>query len=201
MGYPKGEFSVSGAVFEYREPLRGCGYRKIGAYYIVTEPVSIRHCKNLPYPLFHQKHFRGIKRINPWKLINTTPKCETASCPVCYPPNENIHVLMFAGESYYTQNSIITEAIKLGISKRIRKPVDWIDLNRSILYLAYNRTAIQIDDEGSTLYMPAIITAQRIRRIEHLITSEQATKEYIEELISKGLTPVIIPKEYEHRHR
>ena len=177
------------------EQYRKCGYRKIGAIYLVGKGNFVP-CHRLPVKIPEVSFFRGYKGINPKKLIGVCPNlynfectCDT-SCPVCNPPDSDIHGLMYVGESYYTPDSFMSEAVQMGVCKRIPYIPDNLVLGISIVYLAYNKMPFKVNN--GTEYLPAIFTAFKPSGIETLIRQSDASKEKLQELKDKGITPVII---------
>lgn len=177
------------------EAKRGCGYRKIGALYLVGSG-SFVPCHRLPVKIPGISFFRGYKGINPKKLIGLCPdlyadKCPCdLGCPICNPPDQDIHGLMFVGESYYTPDSFMSEAVQMGISKRIPNIPDNLVLGKSIVYLAYKKMPFRVNN--GTEYLPAIFTAFKPSGIETLVRQSDATEEKLQELKDKGITAVII---------
>lgn len=178
------------------EAKRGCGWRKINALYLVGSG-SFIPCHRLPVKIPEVAFFRGYKGINPKKLIGLCPRLYKFECPcdvfcnICNPPDSDIHGLMYVGESYYTPDSFMSEAIKMGISKRIHNIPDNLILGSSIVYLAYNKMPFQVNN--GTEYLPAIFIAFKPSRIETLIRQSDATEDKLQELRGKGITPVVVP--------
>ena len=179
---------------------RGCGFRVPGGNYIMGGNFEVP-CDRLPMPIptcctcgNTIEFFRGAKNINPLHLFHlhrTTPEtlidctCEV-TCPVCYPPLNGW--VMWVGEQNYTMRSFMDEARERGVSKRIAQFPKGMN-SGDILYLAFKH-AYQLHGGGD--FLPAIFTASRITRLEHVLTGpQQEDPDYISALEAKGVVPVI----------
>lgn len=200
------------------EQKRLCGYRKVGAMYLVGN-IYFEGCHRLPVKIPEIKFFRGYKEINPYKLIGKCNRIHTSknvipsdvgcvTCSICNPPDEDlVHGLMFVGEQYYTPGKFIKEVLKLGVSKRISNIPNGLVLGKTIVYLAYKKMPFKIElygigglyDFDGTEYIPSIFMAFKPERVEMLIRNSDATEEKLEKLKSHSITPVIVPDNYKHR--
>lgn len=174
------------------EPRRRCGYRKVGGMYIVGD-MGRAECHRVPVGL-RIKFFRGFKNINPLQEMNYCAcygSDHFKSCSICNPPHDDIHGLMFVGANNYDQKSFLSEALRLGVSKRIASIPNNFTPGKSIVYLAVKRAPIVMDN--GTLYAPAIFANFMPSGIEKLIWKSQATDEVLEALEDCGITPVVIP--------
>jgi len=52
-----------------------------------------------------------------------------------------------------------------------------------------------------TIKSSGIFYAFKPQRIEYLITEDEATEKYLKELKSQGITPIVVPKKFEHLHK
>jgi len=132
------------------EQERGCGYRKVNALYLVGGYTPVA-CDRLPMPIGpcpvcgHGLHFtRSMTEIDPYGLWGVHQPCEDASnCVMCYPPrglllNDIIgHYVMTVGKKYYSPESFLEEATKVGISKRIPFIPKKMVFGFSVVYLAH----------------------------------------------------------------
>ena len=178
------------------EPKRGCGYRKVGALYLVADKEDFVACHRLPVAIPEIKFFRGYKSINPYKLLYRCDKLnlyfDCVNCTVCNPPDEDNHGLMFVGKKFYTAESFTKEAMKLGISKRIANIPENFKLGKTVVYLAMQDIEFKI--EGGSVFYNAIFMSFKPKRIEKIITETQAkNEEFMKELKEKGITPVVVP--------
>lgn len=106
---------------------RGCGFRKEGGYYLISEGLSTP-CGKLPIPLTVCPCCNaGVKFARSWTWINLAlftekEKCDLPAmqCRGC-PMNAKIERcgLLWIGEKFYTPQSFTEEAARLGVSRRI----------------------------------------------------------------------------------
>lgn len=136
-----------------QEAKRGCGYRKVGAMYLVGSSHEVP-CDRLPYLLdvcpvcgAGVKVSRGFTKINPLALFGEHEECRDPStrlCPLCDPGSEPGYI-MLVGEQYYpTPEAFMAEARAMGISKRIPFIPDDLVLGSTPVYLAHHK-ACQLD--------------------------------------------------------
>ena len=141
-----------------QETARGCGYRKVGGYYLVGGYISVP-CDRLPFPLETCpvcgggiKVSRGFTKINPLHLFGEHDQdvlpaypvfppvvCKDVirPCLVCDPENE-IAFIMQVGKNFYpTPDAFMEEARRQGISKRIPFVPKELVLGKTIIYLAH----------------------------------------------------------------
>lgn len=204
------------------EPVRGCGYRKINALYLVGDYISVP-CDRLPYPLETCptcgggiKVSRGFTKINPLRLFGTHQDCQDRirPCFMCDPKDEIAFIMLVGAGNYKTPADFQSEARRLGVSKRIPFIPRELELGRTIIYLAHPKAcevtvspvmqqAMAIIKESETK-QPRLMEAERNekrlgifsafmpQRIEKLIWESQATPEEMESLEKRGITPVIV---------
>ena len=114
----------------YDEPARGCGFRKKGGIYLVSDGLAAP-CGRLPIPLdvcpccgAGIKPTRGWTWIQPRMIIEKTepPACSGDYCTEC-PVGGDIPEragLLWIGEKFYaTVEQFEIEAARLGVSRRI----------------------------------------------------------------------------------
>ena len=215
----------------HSEQKRGCGYRKIGGLYLVSDPGSTLHCDGLPLPLepcgccgFNPPFSRNLQKIQPgyisqaennkhiklWAIRSEAnkPSCQCPKeCPLCYPQETAVYGLMFVGKQSYTPESFIKEAFKLGVSKRIPEIPSWLTLGETWIFLAHNETpeAELSQDPGLRDCEPetirAIFYAFKPSRIEMPLWKTQISDEEIRMLEEKGITPVFLDMSLENLKR
>jgi len=198
------------------EPRRGCGYRYVGKLYLIGVGLG-KVCHRLPLKLPEVcpccgegiKFHRGFQWIDPQRIFGFCPDCTSSTtplcdpnCPVCNPP-EKVG-LMWVGERYYPRTIDFTlEAERLGISKAIATIPKGLELGKTWVFLAHKKAvAEQVEDENTlTGYreelVPGVFYAFRPVRIEMLIKESDATEENLEKLKRRGITPVIVPDNWE----
>lgn len=179
------------------EPKRGCGYRKVGALYLIGKGTAFS-CKQLPYNLevcpccnAGIKYSRGWKWINPSLLFKDAENCTCFSifkqdCPLQL--NENAG-LMWVGHRFYTPESFITEANELGISKRISTVPREFELGKTWIFLAHIKAGYK-----SGKRVPAIFYVFKPVHIEKIVTESQFENKFeMDKLIKRNITPFVVP--------
>jgi len=205
------------------EEKRGCGYRKEGAMYLVGFGIPVE-CDRLPYELTvcpvcgeGVKQSRGFTWLNWFEFAGKHEGCrDKYLCPLCDPKEGDIFGLLWVGKKFYTPESFIQEAIKMGVSKRIAQIPNKLELGKTRILVAHpeavtnicprynnpvNRytchlcgrnldfVACQVIDKPKS---PGIIYSFIAQRVEKIITKEQSEdEETIEKLKKRGITPVV----------
>lgn len=207
------------------EAERGCGYRKVGGLYLCGGGHGME-CDRLPYELkicpvcgSGVKFSRGFQWLN-WDryagnhhleetehLISAKVICHcNMACPVCYPEINQLYGLLWVGESFYTPQSFIQEAIQVGVSRRIAAVPKNLKLGKTWVLFAHKHL-IEPPDMGEQLEdliaqgqagmknekLPGVFYAFRPQSLELLIWESQATPDYLAELEKKRITLIIIP--------
>ena len=193
------------------EGKRGCGFRKPGGTYLVTDGMSAA-CGRLPVPLdvcpccgHGIKPARGWTWINPQKLFNVEP-CAAAhcgSCPVSHPPEKA--GLIWIGEKFYkTTTKFTEEAARMGVSRRLKAVPKGFKIGETWVFLAHRKAHpvfCECVKEGRAdvncetckgngrIMTPAIFHAFRPDRIEYILKGDE-TEEDIERMEKRGITPV-----------
>lgn len=112
------------------EARRGCGYRKVGGLYLVSDgrgvvcdrlPILLEVCPTCGHGI---KQARGWTWVDPEALVGGVhPNCtDEFACPLCMAPHElGEHAgLLWIGEKFYkTPQLFDREAAELGVSRRI----------------------------------------------------------------------------------
>lgn len=208
-------------ISEMSESVRGCGYRKIGALYLVCDPGLTLECDGLPMPLepceccgFAPPFSRNLQKLNvdyvhmiEEKLHRVDPendqehRCRCPpSCPICYTPPYGNFGLMFVGKSFYTPREFIQEALNMGVSKRIPQIPKWLILGKTWILLAHNEvpkvTLEQLKTNEMHMKEPekfrAVFYAFKPQRIELPVWKDEISSEEILLLEKKGITPILL---------
>lgn len=178
------------------EAARGCGYRKGGGIYLVSDGIGAPCCK-LPYeltvcPCCHAgiKPSRGFQWVSS-SLFSGSP-CfnpdDMATCPMNLGPDIKVG-LMWVGEKFYpTALDFTREANSMGTSKRLAAIPKDIEVGKTWVYLAHRKAVSKIDGTVVT-YFPGIFRAFRPDRIEYVVKGTE-TEEELEKLEKRGLTLV-----------
>lgn len=184
------------------EPRRGCGFRKVGGLYLIGSGFAWP-CDRLPFNLeICPVCGAGIKFSRGWQTIDWRTfagehkSCNCISqCQVCHPKYER-YGLMWVGKRYYTPETFTHEAITRGVCKRV--PFIPRDLTEWVL-LAHPEAGIKTQENGEDILItrekdkcPAIFYAFKVTGIEMLV-DEGTSKEELERLEKRGITPVLIP--------
>lgn len=140
------------------EPVRGCGYRKVGGMYLCGEYTSMP-CDRLPLPLTTCpvcgqgiKVSRGFTEVNPYRLWGPhdysdrddksgiyIQKCNDRlrPCHVCDPQDQPAYIMLVGAGNYKTPESFLDEADGMGISKRIPFIPKELKLGSTVVYLTH----------------------------------------------------------------
>jgi len=204
------------------EPVRGCGYRRIGGLYLCGEYISMP-CDRLPLPLTTCpvcgqgiRVSRGFTQVNPYRLWGIHQDCRDRfrPCFLCDPQDQPAYI-MLVGERYYTPESFLDEAHGQGISKRIPFIPKNLELGKTVIYLAHPKAvevkqpvalqqALSIVEESETK-QPRLLETERVekslgifcafipKRVEKLIKESEATPETIEALKKRSITAIPVP--------
>lgn len=192
------------------EAKRGCGYRKVGGMYLVSDPGIHMDCHRLPLNMIvcpccgeGIKHSRGWTWIIPKSLFGECEgvgDCHKLKCCVCSPP-EGKHGLIWVGKQHYTTGEFTKEAVEMGISRRINNIPRGLKIGETFVYFAHiDAGETWVDAEGELFEekperCPAVFYAFKPSRIEKLITKSQASDEEVEKLKEAGITPIIVPND------
>jgi len=195
------------------ERRRLCGYRKIGALYLVSDgamepcgllPRRLEICPTCGHGLKANRGFQWVRA----ELISYPT--DVRGCDYCIGTVEGIPTvalrcvmrslvktpeqilgLLWVGGTYYrTAAHFIEEARVQGISRRVSTVPKGLELGKTWVLLAHRRVVV-LDADGA---VPAIFGMFRPTRIEMLITEEHAADGYyISGLVRRGITPVAVP--------
>ncbi len=180
---------------------RGCGERKPGGLYIFCGGAQLA-CYRFPMALPEAcpccgeelRQMRSVRMIDPMKLwgncTDNTHPCHRYQCFGCFPPDKA--GLMWVGKEYYSPEHFIMEANSYGVSKRIPA----IPKNLKIgdkLFLVHNEALPEKNADGTKCEnRTGVFYAATITEFHKILTEKQANDpEYIDDLIEKGITPVL----------
>ena len=93
---------------------------------------------------------------------------------------------MWVGERFYTPQSFILEAEKMGVSKLVATIPKGLEIGKTKVLLAHKKA--WMDKE------PGIFYAFVVRRIEVLVREEDLEKDWVERLRRRGVTIIIVNK-------
>ena len=185
------------------EAKRGCGFRQVGGTYLVADGIWVS-CDRLPFPIppvcdccgEGVRFPRAPWPINPVKLFgNHGEDCQDDPvCPVCF-PEDGRAFLLGVGEKYYTMESFINEANRMGVSKKVPHIPKDFEVGKSRFFLVYKKgiETGEVDEKGRPVHQMAVFSSFIPQRIETLIWKSEATPKKLAELEKRGITAVVIP--------
>lgn len=185
------------------EGKRGCGYRKVGGLYLVSDPGG-QECGRIPFPLevcpccgegFRPS--RGYRWIDGEKLLALAGNCKLsaskcAGCPASDQRKSEIgrSLLVWISPDHYSVEDFNKEAEKMGISRRISGDAlpRGLILGQTWVFLAHKEAIIKYsgDEPEST---PGVFKLFQPSRVEKVVSGEESDEE-IEALVERGITPV-----------
>lgn len=138
------------------ESRRGCGFRKPGGIYLVTDPGGFS-CPALPIPMSvcpccgeGIRAARGWTWIAPGPWIEKLDKTICNQCTIGYAGACLIHQsssvarvgLIWVGEHYYKNpNEFLTEMVELGVSRRVPAIPQGFKIGETIVWLGHRKAA------------------------------------------------------------
>lgn len=193
------------------EARRGCGYRKVGGLYLVSEPGGFP-CDRLPFPLTVCPVCScGIKQTRGWTWVNAKalfggPHMECGDdmhrhwCPVCNGEIERAGLVWIGTQFYPTPESFTLEAYKLGMSRRLTAVPRDFKLGETWVLVAHPKAITKrpepaiVDDKPAPVeYLPGIFQVWKPQRIEKIMLESQRGSEEAADLEKRGVTPVFVP--------
>lgn len=194
------------------EAPRGCGYRKPGGIYLVTGAARWAPCGKLPFPLHvcptcsgGIKPSRGWTWIDPSKLFAgracQPPVTCKAECPLHTSPGSDTTSphepadragLLWIGEQFYpTPLEWMTEAVSMGVSRRIKSVPRGFELGKHWIYVAHRKVWLSADEQA-----PAIFQVFCPSAIEYVVKGDE-TEEELAALEKRGLSLVRVQRKVE----
>ena len=181
------------------EQKRGCGWRKVGGIYLVSEGTGSPCCK-LPIRLHVCPTCdQGIKQTRGWSWIDPQPwlvgECKTSAmwCPAADPARLGDKVgLLWIGEKFYpTSADFVNEGHSMGWSRRIKVIPRGFKVGEHYIFLAHPKVFRGFADDA---WVPGVFYIWKPTRIEKLITDIDATNpEVLLDLDKHGIPPVRVP--------
>lgn len=181
------------------EARRGCGYRKVGGLYMVSDKYDWHGCCKMPIilhicPTCNQ----GIKQSRGWQWIYPKPWIEgTCShirpmCPLNSPHllGDRVGLLWVGTQFYPSPDHFALEVKTMGLSKRIKAVPRGFKLGETWVFLAHPHTMRAFD--GS--WIGGVFQVVRPTKIEKLITENQSKEpDVLDDLIRRGINPIVVP--------
>src|SRR5262245_48387771 len=186
------------------ERRRGCGYRKIGGTYLVSEGITVQ-CDRLPIQLdVCPTCSSGFKQARGWqwvsliglvggphivrKFVVLGNECDCwASCPLCkHPASIGKAGLLWIGEMFYkTPGAFMAEGREMGFSRRITAIPRGFEVGTTWVMLAHSKTvetyeavapAVNINSGTQTELLPVPHVEHRLVRKPGIFTLWKPTK-------------------------
>jgi hypothetical protein len=201
---------VHPAIKVARDHKRGCGWRKIGGIYLMSEDAPYG-CARLPIPLEKCPccgrgivPARGFTWVRADELLRASPACplaETRQCRSC-PINQITFGgigqagLIWIGEKYYpTVDHFVRESMNLGVSRRLAHLPHDFKIGETYILLAHKRAIVGPFKAGERMTTkPGIFWIFRPSRAEIVVRGNEPD-EKIERLLKRGLIPVVIERQ------
>ncbi len=183
---------------------RGCGRRKIGKLYLVSDG-AFSTCGKLPVELHRCPtcHAGFVLSRTPYmipepELLWAGQKCEhlhgdCGACPLRDGHTMGPALLMQIGEQYYpTPGAFGLESMTQGISRRINTIPRGFVLGETYVLLGHVKAvALPLEMGKKPQFRPGIFGVFRPERIEMPVDPAKATEEEIKAYRKRGITPVI----------
>jgi len=207
------------------EAKRGCGFRKAGGLYIVSEGLS-EPCERLPIPVLpcpfccaRIKQIRGFQWLTRDYVLKGAKSCDGRDghshrlCVVCTPDvmsQENYGLIWVGGAFYLTMDDWSKEAGTLGISKRVNAIPKGVEIGKTWVLAAhpkgmpnpwYQPKPVEdngkgaVEEEDDDKFLPAICSAFRVERIELIVTPSMEKERWVKDLVEKDVTLVRVPED------
>lgn len=193
-------------IIQKKEKVRGCGYRKPGGMYLVSDGIGSPCCK-LPLELTVCPCCNaGIKQARGFTWVSTSlfaGPCTGAKPLLCPMSIQDTKVgLMWVGEKFYpTPEDFTNEAAEMGVSKRIAQiPNDFV-VGKTWIYLAHPKAVVKTELKKvgrkqmvRRTLVPGIFKAFKPSRIEYIVTGKESAAQ-IKKLEKRGFTCIqVIPQ-------
>ena len=190
------------------EAKRGCGFRKAGGLYLVSDALG-EPCERLPIPVVpcpccgeRIKQVRGFQWVTVDYAMKGAKPCNPEAgdhhhkgCVVCNPAilEQEKYGLIWVGEQFYpTMGDWSSEAAKLGVSKRVNAIPKGVEIGKTWVLVAHPKGISKPDADQ---FVPAICSAFKVRRIELIVTPSMKKERWVKDLVKQGVTLVEVPED------
>lgn len=182
---------------------RGCGWRKEGGLYLMSNGISVP-CGKLPVPLtICPCCSAGIKPSRGWTWFNPRPFIEPAVCGasvklcngcILSTPPEKAGLLWIGEKFYKSPEDWTSEAMKLGASRRVSMIPKEFEVGKTWIFNAHRKGVdVSIAGSGEEKWQAAIFHVWRPDRIEYVCRGDESQEE-LEALVKRGITPVKVKR-------
>jgi len=192
------------------EAKRGCGFRKAGGLYLVSDGLS-EPCDRLPIPVVpcpccgeriqQVRGFQWVTRdyaLKGARPCNLNDEHKHSACVVCNPSimSQEKYGLIWVGEAFYpTMDDWAKEAMKLGVSKRVSAIPKGVEIGVTWVLVGHPKGMTYLTSKDKdNLFAPAICSAFRVKRIELIVTPSMKVQKWVKDLVKKGVTLVEVPE-------
>lgn len=198
------------------EGARGCGYRKAGGIYLISEGVSVP-CPALPLEVSRCPCCdAGIKPTRSWAWFNPSLFFKfpcPASCERyqergrCEPfAQERAGILWIGGKYYKTPADWTREAREMGVSRRISQVPKDLVVSETWVFVGHREAIVKpcgcakdgapelgCEDCGGVgeVKSPGVFHAFQPARVEKVVDEGIEQKE-VDKLLERGITPVVV---------
>ena len=186
------------------ESKRGCGYRKVGGLYLVSEPGGVP-CDRLPLELtvcpvcsHGFKQARGFTWVDVAGLVGGVHRdcLDEFPCPLC----------MSTEQMGRAPAAFEMESRALGVSRRVHALPRGFKVGETWVLLAHPKTlpcsecvatglvgGVPCEKCKAKGWLAGVFKVWRPSRVEKLLNESQRGSEEAEDLVKRGITPIFVP--------
>ena len=182
------------------EAIRGCGYRKVGGFYLVGDFTFVP-CDRLPVPLVccpacgeGIRPIRSWREINPLKLFGLHDPCtdkHRPRCLICQPPDDLAFIMTVGAKFYPTPGDWMQEAANQGVSKRLRSVPRKLKVGKTVIYMSHPRAIVERTEPAGVVQQALAVVNEAEGNPVALVPVE------VEETYKLGIFTAFIPQRVE----
>lgn len=175
------------------EKKRGCGFRKVGGKYLVSDGIGIS-VDWLPFPLnVCPTCSAGFKPALGWTWVDTVKLLEGTTAP----KTMGRAGLLWIGTKFYkTPAEFIAEGVSMGFSRRIKAIPQKFEIGKTWVLLAHKYAIpapLALTPEETPEATPGIFFAWQPSRIEQIFKESDRGSEAVQAAEKRGITAVFVP--------
>jgi hypothetical protein len=181
---------------------RGCGWRKAGGLYLVSDG-PMQPCGKLPIPLaVCPTCHGGIKPTRSWTWIDADALLANRACDfkadaclgcgLARSTFGKVGLLWVGGKFYPSPSDWTNEALRQGVSRRIPALPRGFNLGTTWVFIAH-REAIATFDGPDRVSTPGVFHTFKPRAVEFVVRGTE-TAEELEAMRKRGITPIRIER-------